>query len=107
MDVLAFPSRTDTFGNVVLEALASGVPAVVTDAGGPKFIVRDGVSGFVADSNGAFIAAVARLLRDGGLRHEMSAAARAQACGEAWDDVFEKVYDGYRTFCGRDYVSRK
>src|SRR5262249_27593932 len=37
MDVLVFPSHTDTFGNVVLEALASGVPAVVTPDGGPKF----------------------------------------------------------------------
>ena len=42
MDLFAFPSRTDTFGNVVLEALASGVPAVVTDGGGPKFIVAAG-----------------------------------------------------------------
>ena len=49
MDVLVFPSHTDTFGNVVLEALASGVPAVVTPDGGPKFIVRDGETGFVTD----------------------------------------------------------
>ncbi len=48
MDIFAFPSRTDTYGNVVLEALASGVPAVVTDSGGPRFIVRDGETGFVA-----------------------------------------------------------
>lgn len=46
MDVLVFPSHTDTFGNVVLEALASGVPAVVTRDGGPKFMVRDGVRGW-------------------------------------------------------------
>ena len=40
-----FPSHTDTFGNVVLEAMASGVPAIVTPDGGPKTIVRDGVTG--------------------------------------------------------------
>src|SRR6185437_7045960 len=48
MDVLVFPSHTDTFGNVVLEALSSGVPAVVTGNGGPKFIVREGETGFIA-----------------------------------------------------------
>ena len=44
-DVLAFPSETDTFGLVVLEAFASGVPAVVTDRGGPQYTVRHGSSG--------------------------------------------------------------
>lgn len=96
MDVFVFPSRTDTFGNVVLEAFASGVPAVVTDAGGPRFIVRDGSSGFVSGSDSEFIGQTARLLRDYELRRRMGAAAREQACGESWDSVFEKVYDGYR-----------
>ncbi len=96
MDVFTFPSRTDTFGNVVLEAFASGTPAVVTDAGGPKFIVREGVSGFVARSDSEFIERTARLLRDAELRARMGQAAREQASGEAWDAVFEKVYDGYR-----------
>lgn len=96
MDVFTFPSRTDTFGNVVLEAFASGKPAVVTDAGGPKFIVRDGVSGFVAHKDAEFVEKTARLLRDPELRCRMSAAAREQACGESWETVFEKVYEGYR-----------
>jgi len=97
MDVFAFPSRTDTFGNVVLEAFASGVPAVVTDGGGPKYIVQDGVSGFVAANDAEFVERTAQLLRDAQLRRTMSAAARAQACGESWDSVFEKVYAGYET----------
>ncbi|MEJ7606413.1 MAG: glycosyltransferase [Bryobacteraceae bacterium] len=54
MDVFAFPSHTDTFGNVILEALASGVPAVVTTGGGPKFLVKSGVTGFIASDDRTF-----------------------------------------------------
>ncbi len=97
MDVFVFPSRTDTFGNVVLEAFASGVPAVVTDSGGPKFIVRDGISGYVAASSGEFIERTARLLKDADLRRKMANAAREQACAESWDAVFDKVYEAYLT----------
>lgn len=97
MDVFVFPSRSDTFGNVVLEAFASGVPAVVTDAGGPKFIVNPEISGFVAHSNAEFIEYTARLLKDAALRARMARAARQQACGESWDAVFDKVYAGYLT----------
>jgi glycosyltransferase involved in cell wall biosynthesis len=97
MDVFVFPSRTDTFGNVVLEAFASGVPAVVTDAGGPKFIVCDGISGYVAASGGEFIERTVRLLRDADLRRKMAEAARQQACSESWDTVFDKVYEAYLT----------
>ncbi len=55
-DMLAFPSETDTFGLVVLEAFASGVPAVVTDRGGPQFTVRHGSSGYVARDFEEFVA---------------------------------------------------
>src|ERR1700721_1301398 len=62
MDLFVFPSHTDTFGNVVLEALASGVPAIVTPDGGPKTIVRDGQTGrVVPDSElGAAVSAIHR-----------------------------------------------
>lgn len=46
-DLLVFPSRTDTFGLVVLEAQACGLPALVSDVGGPQDIVVDGASGLV------------------------------------------------------------
>lgn len=96
MDVLVFPSHTDTFGNVVLEALASGVPAVVTPDGGPKFIVRDGETGFVTVDD-RFAAAVAGLVRDRLGLDEMRLKARAYALGCSWDAVFDRVYAGYET----------
>lgn len=95
MDIFVFPSKTDTFGNVVLEAFASGVPAVVTDSGGPRFIVREGHTGLVGRTDNEFIEHTARLLRDAALRSQMSIAARQQACGESWDEVFDSVYQGY------------
>ncbi len=96
MDVLVFPSHTDTFGNVVLEALASGVPAVVTPDGGPKYIVQDGVTGFVTADDG-FAAAIASLVRERTRLQQMRASAREYALGCSWDAVFERVYAGYLT----------
>ena len=95
MDVFAFPSETDTFGNVVQEALASGVPAVVTGKGGPRFIVADGVDGFVASDDAGFCAAVERLARDAPLRRAMAEAAARRTESRSWDRVFEQVYQGY------------
>ncbi len=94
MDLFVFPSHTDTFGNVVLEALASGVPAIVTPDGGPKTIVRDGETGrIVADEE--FDAAIAAILADPARHEAMRAAARAYALTAGWDSVFEGVYAGY------------
>jgi len=94
MDALVFPSHTDTFGNVVLEALASGVPAIVTPDGGPKFIVRDGETGFVVPDDG-FAQAIATLAHDRQRLDHMRHAARAYALECSWDAVFDRVYQGY------------
>lgn len=95
MDLFVFPSRTDTFGNVVLEALASGVPCVVTDGGGPKFIIENEVTGFAAATGPEFIRRVAELMIDPERHCEMSLAARRQACRASWDAVFDEVYAAY------------
>jgi phosphatidylinositol alpha 1,6-mannosyltransferase len=94
MDLLVFPSHTDTFGNVVLEALASGVPAVVTPGGGPKYIVRDGETGAVVAEDG-FAQTIATLVRDRARLASMREAARAYALGCSWDAVFSRVYAAY------------
>jgi len=95
MDVFAFPSRTDTYGNVVLEALASGVPAVVTNGGGPRFFIRHGETGFVTRDLDEFCASVQSLAMHPAQRERMRAAARTQAMAASWDAVFESVYAGY------------
>lgn len=95
MDLFLFPSWTDTFGNVILEALASGVPCVVTSGGGPKFLVEEGVDGTVATSDAKFIAAAACLARqaDGLARMKQGALHSRQV--QTWDDVFEELYRQY------------
>jgi phosphatidylinositol alpha 1,6-mannosyltransferase len=94
MDILVFPSHTDTFGNVVLEALASGVPAIVTPDGGPKYIVRDGETGFVTPDDG-FAAAIVTLAGDRNRLSAMRQAARNHALHCSWDAVFQRVYGAY------------
>lgn len=96
MDLFVFPSHTDTFGNVVLEALASGVPAIVTPDGGPKSIVRDGETGRVVPDE-EFATAVSEILRDPPRHALMRESARAYALTASWDAVFEGVYAGYES----------
>jgi glycosyltransferase involved in cell wall biosynthesis len=96
MDLFVFPSHTDTFGNVILEALASGTPPVVTTSGGPKFLVRHGVTGMVNDSEEAFIDNVSRLMSDRQWHERMRQAAREEAHKYSWDAVFGRIYEQYR-----------
>ncbi|WP_058187797.1 glycosyltransferase [Terracidiphilus gabretensis] len=96
MDLFVFPSHTDTFGNVILEAMASGVPAVVTPDGGPCTIVRDGQTGRIVPDE-RFSAAVAEILMDPTKHEAMRNAARAYALTASWDAVFDGVYDAYET----------
>lgn len=96
MDLFVFPSKTDAFGNVTQEAFASAVPAIVTDLGGPKFLVETGKTGFVAKDLGDFVEYTVRLMDDRKKLAEMKKLARENAMSKSWDAVFESVYDGYR-----------
>jgi len=81
---------------VVLEALASGVPAIVTDCGGPQFIVKHGETGFVAHNSSEFAPYVRHLAADAQRLQAMREAARVSALQASWDAIFEGVYAGYR-----------
>jgi phosphatidylinositol alpha 1,6-mannosyltransferase len=89
MDLFVFPSETDTYGNVVSEALASGTPAVVTRHGGPKYQMQDGVTGFVAADEGDFIAKVKLLITNPKLHASLREGARAWNAGRSWENILE------------------
>jgi phosphatidylinositol alpha 1,6-mannosyltransferase len=96
MDLLVFPSRTDAFGNVVQEALAAGTPALVTDQGGPKYLVESGVTGYVTADDCDFVDKAIALMSDGETHRCMRVAARQAACAASWERVFEEVWDSYQ-----------
>ena len=76
-DLFLFPSRSETFGNVTLEAMASGVPTVAFDSGAAREHLRDGVHGALASDDAGFLAAAVRLAGDDDTLRTMGAAARA------------------------------
>jgi phosphatidylinositol alpha 1,6-mannosyltransferase len=88
-DAFIFPSTTETLGNVVLEALASGVPAVVVDRGGPQDLIEQGSNGFIANANDPedIASHVQALLENTELRETMSRQARASARSRNWEEV--------------------
>ena len=96
-DVFVFASETETFGNVVLEALSSGLPAVVADRGGVRETViadRTGVRIEPGDVDG-FAGACARLLRDDLRRKRLSDGARAEALSRSWEAILDGLLREY------------
>jgi len=94
-DFFVFPSTTDTFGNVVLEAQACGLPAIVSDVGGPRDLVHHGRDGFITHALdvGELAEAIRRLASDPGLRERMGAAARLRVASRDWADAFEMFWN--------------
>jgi glycosyltransferase involved in cell wall biosynthesis len=93
-DVFVFPSTTDTFGNVVLEAQASGLPVIVSDVGGPKELVDDGTTGIVTKAHDSedFARAIDRISRDSKLRTRMGQEARQRVIDRSWPGAFRKFW---------------
>jgi glycosyltransferase involved in cell wall biosynthesis len=98
-DVLVYPGAEETFGNVVLEAMASGLPVVAARAGGPLDIIEDGTNGllFDAEERASLVACVSRLLADGALSRRIGAAGRREALQREWPKVLDGLLDTYRS----------
>jgi glycosyltransferase involved in cell wall biosynthesis len=93
-ELFVFPSTTDTFGNVVLEAQVSGLPAIVSDRGGPQEIIDPDRSGLVvelSETEGVdrLAGAMARLVADADLRASMASAALEVAARYTWPAVLD------------------
>jgi phosphatidylinositol alpha 1,6-mannosyltransferase len=95
LDVFVFPSETDAFGNVVQEANCSGVPAIVADKGGPKFIIKEGETGFVAKDIDEFVKLAIELMDNPEKSMKMKLMAREYMVAKSWDSVFDSVYAAY------------
>jgi glycosyltransferase involved in cell wall biosynthesis len=93
-DLFAFPSTTDTLGQAVMESQASGLPAVVTDEGGPCRVVRHGETGWVlpATDEAAWAERLAALACDEAGRRRMGSAAAAGMAGCSMEASFEHFW---------------
>src|SRR5437667_1804252 len=93
-DIFVFPSTTDTFGNVILEAQACGVPVIVSDSGGPKELVEDRTNGLITRSRDVddVTRAIRSLAADAALRERMGEAARKSVIDRSWPNAFRKFW---------------
>lgn len=97
-DIFVFPSTTETFGNVVLEALASGLPVVAAAKGGPVDIVQDGVTGALVEPQNeeAFYQQIIKLVDDETYYNNARAAALAYAESQNWESLCKDLFDEYK-----------
>jgi phosphatidylinositol alpha 1,6-mannosyltransferase len=97
-DLFVFPSRTETLGNVVLEALASGLPVVAPADGGVLETVEHGANGllFTPGDTRALARAVLRLAGDSAVRAAFGRRARASVLSRTWASSFQPLVAGYQ-----------
>ena len=96
-DIFLFPSSTDTFGQVILEAQASGLPVLAVAAGGPLELVQDGVTGLLRDADPEQLAdALLTLANSPALRERLAAAALGAARERTWERALQRLADDYR-----------
>ena len=97
-DLFTFPSTTETYGNVVLEAMAAGLPVVAPLSGGITENLRPGINGldFPPNQPRGMAAAICTLLQNDSLRRQMADEARRHAETRSWSNALSPVLGGYR-----------
>ncbi len=107
-DIFAFPSTTETFGNVLVESMASGIPSVTAAAGGVMEFARHGDNAWLVTpgSMDALTEGLGRLLNDGALRRRLAAGALRTASERRWDAIDDLLIRDYRDVIGRKALIR-
>ncbi len=101
-DAFLFASRTDTFGQVLLEAQASGLPVVAVDEGGPRSIVEHGVTGLLATPDRHALAdALLDVTSSALLRERLIGAALTAVADRTWERALQRLAEGYRQTLSR------
>jgi glycosyltransferase involved in cell wall biosynthesis/predicted metal-dependent phosphoesterase TrpH len=96
-DMFMFASRTDTFGQVILEAQASGLPVIAVAEGGPVSLIEDGQTGVLADADPDALAdAVVSLAADPLRRERLRRGALQAVNGRSWEATLGRLGAGYR-----------
>ncbi len=97
-DIFVFPSVTETYGNVVLEAMAAGLPVIASMKGGVKENLINGYNGFEAEANqyNDYAEKIERLLLDDELRRSLGANAREHALKYTWSNIFNNLMQNYK-----------
>ena len=104
-DVFVMPSRTETLGLVVLEAMSSGLPAVAVHAGGIPEMIEDGVSGFLFDTEAGAVATIGELLESKEKRCAIGKTARNHASQVGWKAATIELVEQYKKACAAQPVS--
>lgn len=96
-DIFVFPSATETFGNVVIESLASGSPVIGANSGGVKNLIRPNETGFLCEPKNVaqFVHSISMMIENDTLRTAMSENARAFAMTQTWEAIFERLLEDY------------
>lgn len=107
-DLFVFPGANETFGNVALEAMASGLPVIAPRAGGVLDHVVDGRTGvlFEPDDLGSLVMAARWLVHDASFARRLGQAAGARARERTWESELDRLLDVYRDVLGRTVVGR-
>ncbi len=104
-DIFVMPSRTETLGLVILEAMSSGVPVVAARAGGIPELIEDGVTGYLFDEETEAIAAIQNLLRSQETRSAIGIAGRQWASEHSWAAATQELIKCYQAACEGQNVS--